>query len=161
MLLMGNHEYRNTVDYFGKCRGSKQWHFFASHWRHNERDVISNHQPHDCLLNRLFRRRPKKTQKAPRHWWSFHFMPLSCSYNWYAHTRQFVYWFFVRFCVLRGEMRGDMMAGNQCQCHKYNVNHKICTRISLKHECRRTIHHNISNLVKNYVIFLSYISWHA
>ena len=32
-------------------------------WRHNERDGISNHQPHDCLLNRLFRRRTKKTSK--------------------------------------------------------------------------------------------------
>ena len=30
-------------------------------WRHNEHDGDSNHQPHDCLLNRLFRRRSKKT----------------------------------------------------------------------------------------------------
>ena len=33
------------------------------HWRHNGCDSISNHQPHDCLLNRLFRRRWKKTSK--------------------------------------------------------------------------------------------------
>ena len=32
-------------------------------WRHNGRDSVSNHQPHDCLLNRLFRRRSKKTSK--------------------------------------------------------------------------------------------------
>ena len=32
-------------------------------WRHNGRDRFSNHQPHDCLLNRLFRRRSKKTSK--------------------------------------------------------------------------------------------------
>ena len=32
-------------------------------WRHNERDGVSNHQPHDCLLNRLFGRRSKKTSK--------------------------------------------------------------------------------------------------
>ena len=25
-------------------------------WRHNGRDGVSNHQPHHCLLNRLFRR---------------------------------------------------------------------------------------------------------
>ena len=31
--------------------------------RHNEHDGVSNHQPHDCLLNRLFRRRSKKTSK--------------------------------------------------------------------------------------------------
>ena len=24
-------------------------------WRHNGRDNVSNHQPHDCLLNRVFR----------------------------------------------------------------------------------------------------------
>ena len=32
-------------------------------WRHNGPDDVSNHQPHDCLLNRLFRHRPKKTSK--------------------------------------------------------------------------------------------------
>ena len=32
-------------------------------WRHNGRDGVSNHQPHDCLLNRLFRRRSKKISK--------------------------------------------------------------------------------------------------
>ena len=32
-------------------------------WRHNERDGVSNHHPHDCLLNLLFRRRSKKTSK--------------------------------------------------------------------------------------------------
>ena len=32
-------------------------------WRHNGRDIVSNHQPHDCLLNGLFRRRSKKTSK--------------------------------------------------------------------------------------------------
>ena len=32
-------------------------------WRHNGRNSVSNHQPHVCLLNHLFRRRPKKTPK--------------------------------------------------------------------------------------------------
>ena len=32
-------------------------------WRHNRRDSVSNHQPHDCLLNLLLRRRSKKTSK--------------------------------------------------------------------------------------------------
>ena len=32
-------------------------------WRHNDRDGVSNHQPHDCLLNRLFGRISKKTSK--------------------------------------------------------------------------------------------------
>ena len=32
-------------------------------WRHNELDGVSNHQSHDCLLKRLFRRRSKKILK--------------------------------------------------------------------------------------------------
>ena len=32
-------------------------------WRHNERDVVSNHRRLDCLLNRLFRCRSKKASK--------------------------------------------------------------------------------------------------
>ena len=32
-------------------------------WRHNGPDGVSNHQPHDCLLKRLFGRRSKKTSK--------------------------------------------------------------------------------------------------
>ena len=34
---------------------------YSLRWRHNGRGGVSNHQPHDCLLNRLFRRRSKKT----------------------------------------------------------------------------------------------------
>ena len=32
-------------------------------WRHNVRDSISNHPPHDCLLNGLFRRTSEKASK--------------------------------------------------------------------------------------------------
>ena len=40
-----------------------QGRLFSLHWRHNEPDVVSNHQPRDCLLNCLFRCRSKKTSK--------------------------------------------------------------------------------------------------
>ena len=36
---------------------------FPLQWRHNDHDTVSNHQPHGCLLNRLFRRRSKKRSK--------------------------------------------------------------------------------------------------
>ena len=36
---------------------------YALWWRHNGRDSVPNHQPHDCLPNRLFRRRSKNTSK--------------------------------------------------------------------------------------------------
>ena len=32
-------------------------------WRHNGSDSVSNHQPRECLLSRLIRRRSKKTSK--------------------------------------------------------------------------------------------------
>ena len=37
--------------------------YHSLHWRHNDHDGVSNHHPHGCLLNRLFRRRSKKTSK--------------------------------------------------------------------------------------------------
>ena len=51
---------RTKGQYRGKC-----FHLMTSslRWRHNGRDGVSNHQPHECLLNRLFRRRSKKTAK--------------------------------------------------------------------------------------------------
>ena len=51
------------------CSSRSKWRsinissFFPLQWRHNEHDNVSNHEPHDCLLNRLFGRRSKKTSK--------------------------------------------------------------------------------------------------
>ena len=36
---------------------------YSLQWSHNGHDGVSNHQPHHCLLSRLFRRRSKKTLK--------------------------------------------------------------------------------------------------
>ena len=36
---------------------------YSLRWRHNELDGVSDHQAHDCLLNRLFGRTSKKTSK--------------------------------------------------------------------------------------------------
>ena len=58
--------------WIGQNSGTSQW--LSLQWRHNERDSVSNHQPHHCLLNCLFRRRSKKTSKprvtglSPRNW---------------------------------------------------------------------------------------------
>ena len=38
-------------------------HVNSLQWRHNEHNGVSNHQPNDCLHNRLFRHRSKKTSK--------------------------------------------------------------------------------------------------
>ena len=47
-----------------QCVSTKIWASLRTlQWRHNERHGVSNHQPHNCLLNRLFMRRSKKTSK--------------------------------------------------------------------------------------------------
>ena len=61
------------IDWSDSGRLQTPW-YFASHgfilsrpwtlrWRHNRLDGVSNHQPHHCLLSRLFGRGPKKTSK--------------------------------------------------------------------------------------------------
>ena len=42
---------------------SVSWVSSTLHWRHNGHNSVSNDQPYDCLLNRVFRRRSKKTSK--------------------------------------------------------------------------------------------------
>ena len=49
------HRPAENISHFNNC--------VALWWRHNGRDGVSNHQPHDCLLNCLFRRRSNKTSK--------------------------------------------------------------------------------------------------
>ena len=45
-------------------RAASHWqHRCTLQWRHNDYCSVSNHQPHGCLLNRLFRSRSKKTSK--------------------------------------------------------------------------------------------------
>ena len=40
------------------------YHVTKLHWRHNGHDGVSNHQPHDCLLNRLFRRKDQRKRQS-------------------------------------------------------------------------------------------------
>ena len=49
------------LDYVLICA---ELHSFALHWCRNERRCVSNHQPHDYVLNCLFRRRSKITSKV-------------------------------------------------------------------------------------------------
>ena len=49
-----------------KClvaNASKPYQIDTLQWRHNGHSGVSSHQPHTCLLDRLFRRRSKKTSK--------------------------------------------------------------------------------------------------
>ena len=57
------HSFKTTWSSLSSSSSSTSTQFWGCplRWRHNEHDGVSNHQPHGCLLNRLFRRRSKKT----------------------------------------------------------------------------------------------------
>ena len=63
------HAYHVTLTDRHSLQSLGQWlhqYFFSTlQWRHNGHDSVSNHQLQDCLLNRLFRRRSKKTSRLP------------------------------------------------------------------------------------------------
>ena len=60
-------DHREDMPYYGRYdrmpKHIPTGKYITLRWRHNGRDSVSNHQPYDCLLNRLFRRRSKKTSK--------------------------------------------------------------------------------------------------
>ena len=49
--------------YLFMWKRTQQGLFATLRWRHNDYAGVSNHQPHGCLLNRLFKRKSKKTSK--------------------------------------------------------------------------------------------------
>ena len=87
-------------------------------WRHNGHDSVSNHQPHDCLLNRLLRRRSKKTSKlrvtglcAGISPWTGEFpaQMTSCAENvsiWWRHHGKYVSELCIRATRQNGVLRG-------------------------------------------------------
>ena len=60
--------WHQTYSYLGNTMFISHLCHIPSRWRHNGRDGVSNHHPHDCLLKRLFRRRSKETLKLPVTW---------------------------------------------------------------------------------------------
>ena len=56
VTLLSTYHYPLAADKLSRLKLTLQW-------RHNEHDGVWNHQPHDCLLNRLYIHRSKKTSK--------------------------------------------------------------------------------------------------
>ena len=55
---------RDVIDWrFHEIWVSSEFRTSSLQWRHNESDGVPNDRRRDCLLNRLFRRRSKKTSK--------------------------------------------------------------------------------------------------
>ena len=54
-----NCDWENTLNQTATASGTESGTFYDKllHWRHSGCDGVSDHHPHDCLLNRLFGRR--------------------------------------------------------------------------------------------------------
>ena len=61
-------------------------------WRHNGRGGISNHQPHDCLLNRLFRPDQRKHQSSASLAFvrGIHRWPVNSPHKWPEKRKMFI-----------------------------------------------------------------------
>ena len=57
------HAIRRSLIVVNKYPHASQIYYHTLQWRHNNSDVVLNHQPHDCLLNLLSRGRSTKTSK--------------------------------------------------------------------------------------------------
>ena len=64
---------------------------YALRWRRNGRGGISNHQAHDCLFNRFFRCRSKKTSKlrVTGLWAGIHRVPVNSPHKWPVTRKMF------------------------------------------------------------------------
>ena len=71
------------VSWLHSLNGPKLHSDHALWWCHNGHNGISNHQPHDCLLNIFIQMQIKENIKSPHHW------PLSGELTgdrWISHT---------------------------------------------------------------------------
>ena len=64
----------------------------ALHWRHNDHDGVSNHQPHGCLLNRLFADQRKHQSSASLAFvWGIHRGPVNSPHKWPVTRKMFTF----------------------------------------------------------------------
>ena len=105
-------------------------------WRHNGRDGISNYQPHDCLLNRLFRRRQRKHQSSTSlaFVWGIHRWLVNSLHKWSVMRKMSPFDDVIMWVVLaRLSMKKDVntlrprknvwqFADNILKCHYLNEN---------------------------------------
>ena len=63
IIYIWGYHYRNRYYQYFHSENALEHDVYPLHWHHNDHDDVSNHQPHSCLLNRLFRRNSKKTSK--------------------------------------------------------------------------------------------------
>ena len=88
-------------------------------WRHNELDGVSDHQPHDCLLNRLFERRSKKKHQSsasPAFVRGIHRGPMNSPHKWPVACKMFPFDDVIMFTICHWTKL--FWAENPMECNK-------------------------------------------
>ena len=102
---------------------------FALQWRHNGRDSVSNHQSHDCLLNRLLRRRSKKTSKlrVTGLCVGIHRGPVNSPHKWPVTRKMFPFDDVIRaICVIHCCPRGEILCDLDVNCNVLQSRYIFC-----------------------------------
>ena len=88
---------------------SNREHYPASslQWRQNDRDSVPNHQPQNCLLNRVFMRRSKKPSQPSITGLGIHRWPAQRASS---AVNNSIYW---RHHVIRNTHQKDIIRGNR------------------------------------------------
>ena len=117
-------------------------------WRHNEHDDVINHQPRDCLLNRLFKAQIKGNIKALYHW------PLCGEFTgdqWNPHNKGQQH----RKCF-------HLMTSSRYSTNKPNKFHYISTVWTCKRTHKHNTDTNLLTLVSEmFKLWCNYLVWHS
>ena len=111
--------------------------YFPLQWRHSERDGVSNHQPQDCLFDRLFRHRSKKTLKLRVTGLCEENSPVTGEFpaqrasnagnvsNWWRHRVKYAlwssYWVSILSCINRSQCSSTLNQVSWCPFHWHGL----------------------------------------
>ena len=129
-----------------------------SQWRHNGHNAVSNHQPHDCLLNRLFRRILKKTSKLRVTGLSAGNSQVNSPHKWPVKRKMFPfdYVIMIRKCCHFEEIFIADCTGSS-QNNNFQGNQPVTTIWSKWHFCLSAFIHKQNKTKRNVEYILSFI----
>ena len=139
------------VTQFGQLEWTSQFRWaswYSLQWRHNERDGVSNHQPHDCLINPLFRHRSRKHQNSASLAYvrGIHRSPANSPHKWPVTRKMFPFHDIIMFEDFRayGKLKQFRLSNSAtfCKKKKKKKNDIIINIDKISHHIRITIFTN-------------------
>ena len=114
-------------------------------WRHNGRGSVSNYQPHDYLLNRLFRRRSKKTSKLRVTGLFARNSPVNSPHKWPVTRKMFPFEDVIMARLLENNERNfweQVLTKIYCFLQKRKFHRRMCTNYRWFYSCVLPLAHS-------------------